>query len=75
VVCPICKKSVDDEGPNRPQTYPFCCERCKLIDLGRWLSGKYQIPVDNSPDASDTTDENTPPSPQRRPGRPSSPLN
>jgi uncharacterized protein len=25
--------------------YPFCSERCKLIDLGRWLDGKYQIPV------------------------------
>jgi hypothetical protein len=24
---------------------PFCSERCKLIDLGRWLDGKYQIPV------------------------------
>jgi len=26
-------------------TFPFCSERCKLIDLGRWLDGKYQIPV------------------------------
>jgi endogenous inhibitor of DNA gyrase (YacG/DUF329 family) len=43
--CPICKKSVADEGPERPATYPFCSERCKLIDLGRWLDGKYQIPV------------------------------
>jgi endogenous inhibitor of DNA gyrase (YacG/DUF329 family) len=22
-------------------TYPFCSDRCKLIDLGRWLDGKY----------------------------------
>lgn len=43
--CPICKKLVADEGPERPPTYPFCSERCKLIDLGRWLDGKYQIPV------------------------------
>ena len=43
--CPICKKSVADEGQDRPTTYPFCSERCKLIDLGRWLDGKYQIPV------------------------------
>jgi len=28
-----------------PGPYPFCGERCKLIDLGRWLDGKYQIPV------------------------------
>ena len=43
--CPICKRPVADEGPDRPKTYPFCTERCKLVDLGRWLDGKYQIPV------------------------------
>ena len=43
--CPICKKPVSDEEPQRPTTYPFCSDRCKLIDLGRWLDGKYQIPV------------------------------
>jgi endogenous inhibitor of DNA gyrase (YacG/DUF329 family) len=43
--CPICRKIVADDGPERPTTYPFCSERCKLIDLGRWLDGKYQIPV------------------------------
>jgi endogenous inhibitor of DNA gyrase (YacG/DUF329 family) len=49
--CPICKKPVPDEGRDRPKTYPFCNERCKLIDLGRWLDGKYQIPVeDKAPD-------------------------
>jgi len=43
--CPICKRVVADEEPERPKTYPFCSERCKLIDLGRWLDGKYQIPA------------------------------
>lgn len=44
--CPICKQPVaDPPAPDAPATYPFCCERCKLIDLGRWLDGKYQIPV------------------------------
>jgi endogenous inhibitor of DNA gyrase (YacG/DUF329 family) len=23
---------------------PFCSERCKLLDLGNWLSGAYSIP-------------------------------
>ena len=45
--CPICKRDVAETDqqaePNR--FYPFCSERCKLIDLGRWLTGKYQIPV------------------------------
>jgi uncharacterized protein len=51
--CPICKKPVEDLHPddvNPPCYYPFCSERCKLIDLGRWLSGKYQIPVNDDDD-------------------------
>ena len=28
---------------------PFCSERCKLADLGRWLSEDYRVPGD--PDA------------------------
>ena len=42
--CPICKKQFDTKFDTvRP---PFCSERCKLIDLGRWLDGAYQIPVE-----------------------------
>jgi hypothetical protein len=55
MLCPICKKTVaelDDPGsPNR--FFPFCSERCKLIDLGRWLGERYRIPVkpaDESPE-------------------------
>ena len=45
--CPICKKPVAEpaERGSPPPHFPFCGERCKLIDLGRWLDGKYQIPV------------------------------
>ena len=44
--CPICKKSVPEPNAAKPPPpYPFCSERCKLIDLGRWLDGAYQIPV------------------------------
>ncbi len=42
--CPICKKPAA-AAENNP-AYPFCGPRCKLIDLGRWLGDKYQIPVD-----------------------------
>jgi endogenous inhibitor of DNA gyrase (YacG/DUF329 family) len=47
MLCPICKKPVDEpRNPDaRPPYFPFCSERCKLIDLGRWLGGRYQIPV------------------------------
>ena len=38
--------------------FPFCSERCKLIDLGRWLGGRYQIPVEISPDDVDPLTQN-----------------
>jgi uncharacterized protein len=48
--CPICKTPVEEPRPAAPgepaiSAFPFCSERCKLIDLGRWLDGKYQVPV------------------------------
>jgi len=50
--CPICKTAVPDKPPESGKSYfPFCSERCKLIDLGRWLGGRYQIPVE--PDDED----------------------
>ena len=37
--CPICSKLVQRTDP----FIPFCSERCKLLDLGNWASGKYVI--------------------------------
>jgi len=42
VACPTCGKSVAWTTDNRWR--PFCCERCKLIDLGEWLSEEKRIP-------------------------------
>ncbi len=49
--CPICKKLVPQPDKGQPPSshLPFCSERCKLIDLGRWLDGKYQISVRSEP--------------------------
>jgi len=52
--CPICKK----ETTLANEFYPFCCERCKIIDLGNWASEKYVIstPIqadDEPPEAHD----------------------
>ena len=50
--CPTCGKEVDDATLGKPGSrYPFCSERCKLIDLGRWLGGRYQIPVEEPDEA------------------------
>ncbi|HSB10109.1 MAG TPA: DNA gyrase inhibitor YacG [Blastocatellia bacterium] len=40
--CPICKKPTEWEGnPNRP----FCSERCRIIDLGRWAGEEYSVSI------------------------------
>ena len=37
--CPICKKPVQRTDPD----FPFCSDRCRTIDLGKWASGEYVI--------------------------------
>ena len=38
--------------------FPFCCERCRLIDLGNWAAGKYVIPgPDVEPEEAKEDDE------------------
>ena len=53
--CPIC-------GKPAVQAYrPFCSKRCADVDLQRWFTGRYAIPVaedDERPD--DSPDENGP---------------
>jgi len=36
--CPICGK------PATEASKPFCSERCRDVDLNRWLSDAYVIP-------------------------------
>ncbi len=38
--CPICKKAVKSSDAE----FPFCSDRCRTIDLGKWASGAYVIP-------------------------------
>ncbi|MFY7994601.1 MAG: DNA gyrase inhibitor YacG [Bacteriovoracaceae bacterium] len=42
VNCPQCKKKFNYYDS---EFRPFCCEKCKLIDLGLWLSESYGVPV------------------------------
>ena len=42
VTCPTCGKPVAWIETNRFR--PFCCERCKLIDLGEWAMERNVIP-------------------------------
>lgn len=41
VPCPRCgTRSPWSANPHRP----FCCEKCRLVDLGRWAGEEYRIP-------------------------------
>ena len=47
VKCPTCHREIDwSQSPFRP----FCSERCKLIDLGAWLTEKHAIPGEPAPE-------------------------
>lgn len=37
--CPECLR------PSTRENYPFCSDRCRNLDLSRWLKGSYAIPV------------------------------
>ena len=39
LLCPTCKKPVEAAGAD----FPFCSDRCRVIDLGKWASGDYKI--------------------------------
>jgi endogenous inhibitor of DNA gyrase (YacG/DUF329 family) len=56
VKCPTCRREIDwNESPFRP----FCSERCRLIDLGAWLSEQRAIPGD--PAAPESDPDSSPP--------------
>ena len=42
--CPICGK------PRIEAFKPFCSKRCADVDLNRWLSGVYAVPVKDEED-------------------------
>lgn len=40
--CPVCKKVVAPRAENR--AFPFCSDRCRAVDLGKWLGEEYRLP-------------------------------
>ena len=56
-VCPICGKPAD------AVLRPFCSKRCADVDLHRWFSGRYAVPVteDEEEDERREDGDDTPP--------------
>jgi uncharacterized protein len=64
--CPICKDETEQAFR------PFCSSRCADIDLGKWMTGSYAIPVtdntgDSEDDGSDAVASRTNTAAQRKP--------
>jgi uncharacterized protein len=53
-LCPICGKSAAEASR------PFCSRRCADVDLNRWLSGAYVIPVTDDEEEDERRDEDSP---------------
>ena len=50
VACPECGR------PSHREHYPFCSDRCRNVDLNRWLTGAYAIPVAEDETKADDED-------------------
>jgi endogenous inhibitor of DNA gyrase (YacG/DUF329 family) len=51
--CPTCRKVVLRSEPE----FPFCSERCRTIDLGKWASGGYVVSTPlNDPESGGETE-------------------
>jgi len=46
--CIICKKPVRPRAENK--AFPFCGERCRQVDLGKWLNEEYRVPAEEADD-------------------------
>jgi endogenous inhibitor of DNA gyrase (YacG/DUF329 family) len=55
--CPTCSKPYKVAAIGDLPEFPFCSERCRLIDLGRWADGKYVIPGGPAPAQSEPSRE------------------
>jgi endogenous inhibitor of DNA gyrase (YacG/DUF329 family) len=58
--CPICRKPVDSASD---ADFPFCSERCRLLDLGNWAAEKYVV---SQPLFDEEGDESPEPDRQKR---------
>ncbi len=57
--CPICSKTFTVAKLDDLPSFPFCSDRCKLIDLGRWIDGAYTLPANASTSAEETEGTST----------------
>ena len=45
--CPTCRRP--SGMPSENPTFPFCTDRCRLVDLGAWFNEEYRVPGKPAP--------------------------
>ena len=48
--CPICARRFE---PAKSEYPPFCSQRCRRVDLARWLDERYSVPVERDEEGPD----------------------
>jgi len=57
VTCPVCKRKT----PWKNNSFrPFCSDRCRLTDLGKWAAEEYRIPGEKKDGFGESTKEINP---------------
>jgi uncharacterized protein len=57
VRCPICDRVMQGQSQTEWPQYPFCSQKCRLIDLGRWLGEQYRIAPETEGEAPAESDD------------------
>jgi len=61
--CPHCGKPLTFQSTKDLPHFPFCCERCKMVDLGLWFDEEHRISeelTDRAGPPDDGNDEGPP---------------
>ncbi len=57
VTCPVCGREVVAKGGKIRPPFPFCSQRCRMIDLRRWLGEEYRLRGAGAEEAEDEWQE------------------
>jgi len=68
LLCPRCHEPAPPKSENA--AFPFCSRRCRVIDLGSWLTEEYRV----AGSSVEVADENPGGEPKERPDDPPLPL-
>ncbi|NQW48471.1 MAG: DNA gyrase inhibitor YacG [Planctomycetes bacterium] len=67
VRCPICRKPLSAPSRRDLPFFPFCGERCRLVDLGRWFDESYVVGTPIDPDSEPGPADAIPPPSEESP--------